>query len=239
MPYPVNEEKIKKYILYGEYDHNHSTYPPSIGKYIKENYLKEDGFLEKESLIENDDDQNFVFIIDEINRGELSKIFGELFYALEPGYRGKAGCVKTQYSNLIEQNDVFYKGFFIPENVYIIGTMNDIDRGVECMDFAIRRRFAWYEVKAEDRTGMWDEIIDKWKDDAVRKMKSLNTAIENMQGLNSSYHIGPAYFLKLKDYNGDFGLLWNYHLKGVLYEYLRGMPDIQAKLNELKTSYDK
>ena len=77
-----------------------------------------------------------VFIIDEINRGELSKIFGELFYAIDPGYRGEKGKVKTQYQNLIDQEDIFANGFFVPENVYILATMNDIDRSVESMDFA-------------------------------------------------------------------------------------------------------
>ncbi|MEE1059048.1 MAG: AAA family ATPase, partial [Treponema sp.] len=82
--------------------------------------------------------QNFVFIIDEINRGEVAKIFGELFYCIDPGYRGEKGRISTQYQNLVTSGE-FQKGFFIPENVYIIGTMNDIDRSVESMDFAFRR----------------------------------------------------------------------------------------------------
>ena len=66
-------------------------------------------------------DKNFVFIIDEINRGEISKIFGELFFSIDPDYRGEKGSVKTQYSNLHEEiNEMFY----VPENVFIIGTMN-------------------------------------------------------------------------------------------------------------------
>ena len=86
----------------------------------------------------------FVFIIDEINRGEVSKIFGELFYAIDPGYRGKKEkAVQTQYQNLIHDGEAFKDGFYVPENVYIIGTMNDIDRSVESIDFAFRRRFTW------------------------------------------------------------------------------------------------
>ena len=93
----------------------------------------------------------FVFIIDEINRGEASKIFGELFYAIDPGYRGKKDIrVKTQYQNLVPETDVFAEGFYIPENVFILGTMNDIDRSIESMDFAMRRRFTWKEIKPED-----------------------------------------------------------------------------------------
>ena len=76
------------------------------------------------------DKNRHVFIVDEINRGEISKIFGELFFSIDPGYRGEKGLVKTQYQNMItDESDPFYKGFYVPENVYIIGTMNDIDRG--------------------------------------------------------------------------------------------------------------
>ena len=98
--------------------------------------------------------KNFVFIIDEINRGEISKIFGELFFSIDPGYRGKNVKVKTQYQNMVEACDEFYDGFYVPENVYIIGTMNDIDRSVESMDFAFRRRFAFKEIKADDNIEM-------------------------------------------------------------------------------------
>ena len=181
-----------------------------------------------------------VFIIDEINRGELSKIFGELFFALDPGYRGEVGRVKTQYQNLIQPGDPFEKGFYVPENVYIIGTMNDIDRGVESMDFAIRRRFGWYEVTAAERTTMLDEKIPEWADSAKKCMASLNTAIESKEiGLTSSYDIGPAYFLKLEQYDGDFELLWNYHIRGVLFEYLRGNRNVEEKLIALKEAFDK
>lgn len=185
--------------------------------------------------------KDFVFIIDEINRAEISKVFGELFFSIDPGYRGEQGKVKTQYANLQEDGDVFKKGFFVPENVYIIGTMNDIDRSVESMDFAMRRRFAWQEIKAQDRLSMWDGKIDIWKDakDAAKqKLEALNEKIETIQGLGSAYHIGPSYFLKLENYNGNFEQLWNNHLQGVLFEYLRGMPDSEENLKNLKNAYD-
>ena len=180
-----------------------------------------------------------VFIIDEINRGELSKIFGELFFAIEPGYRGTKGRVKTQYQNLVEPGDPFEKGFYVPENVYVIGTMNDIDRGVESMDFAIRRRFAWMEVKVEDRVEMLDEEIPEWSEAAKRCMESLNAALKQKEiGLTSAYDIGPAYFLKLDKYDGDFEKLWEYHILGILAEYLRGMRGVEEKLALLKEAYD-
>jgi 5-methylcytosine-specific restriction endonuclease McrBC GTP-binding regulatory subunit McrB len=181
--------------------------------------------------------QNFVFIIDEINRGDISKIFGELFYAVDPGYRGEKGKVKTQYSNLLSQDDPYYAGFFIPENVYIIGTMNDIDRSVESMDFAIRRRFTWKEIEAKDTLGMWDDTIPEYKEVARTRIFNLNEAIGKTKSLSKAFHIGPAYFLKLKEYNGDFRKLWDMHIQPLLKEYLRGMFDVDNALENLRTAY--
>ena len=166
--------------------------------------------------------------------------FGELFFAVDPGYRGIKGKVLTQYSNLIGEESEKY--FYIPENVYIIGTMNDIDRSVESMDFAMRRRFAFKEVKAKDTQYMLDNVLDnEVLDEAKDRMNKLNEAIEKIEGFNSSYHIGASYFLKLKNYYDNsrdnkeaFTSLWENHLKGLLYEYLRGMPDAESKLEELK-----
>lgn len=180
--------------------------------------------------------KNYVIIIDEINRGEISKIFGELFFSIDPGYRGEKGKVQTQYQNLIKDDDEFYDGFYVPENVYIIGTMNDIDRSVESMDFAFRRRFAFKEIKADENIGMLDGL--EWKDEVIERMKNLNNAISAIEGLSSAYHIGASYFLKLKNYNGDFSQLWEYHLEGLLREYLRGMQDVEGKIKVLKEAYE-
>lgn len=211
--------------------------------------------------------QPCVFIIDEINRGEISKIFGELFYSIDPGYRGKKGKVDTQYQNLIpkegdedfnpDKEDVFRNGFYVPENVYIIGTMNDIDRSVESMDFAMRRRFAWKEITAESRQSMLDDekawgkngkpeqvVIDEIKN----RMNNLNDCIidkygdeiispKEKIGLTKSYQIGASYFLKYGLY-GNFEELWTNHLKGLLYEYLRGATNIEVKMERLHTAYN-
>lgn len=188
----------------------------------------------------NNKEENFVFIIDEINRGELSKIFGELFYSIDPGYRGEEGIVSTQYQNLINSDDTFNKGFYIPDNVYIIGTMNDIDRSIESMDFAMRRRFAFFEIKAIDRIEMWSDkengLDEKKQEMAKILMNALNNEIDKIPGLGAAYHIGPSYFLKLKDNSKEE--LWNHFLKGLLYEYLRGMPDADDKLKELEGIYN-
>ena len=182
-------------------------------------------------------EKKFVFIIDEINRGEISKIFGELFFSIDPGYRGIAGRVKTQYQNLIEEGDAFKDGFYVPENVYIIGTMNDIDRSVESMDFAMRRRFAWAEVTAAESMKMLDGIAKEGE--IKRKMQNLNDAILKVRGLGAAYQIGAAYFKKIEEYGGDFQKLWDFHLKGLLFEYLRGNVNAEEQLEELKQAYDK
>ena len=187
--------------------------------------------------LETPQKETAVFIIDEINRGEISKIIGELFYSIDPGYRGVAGRVKTQYQNLIEEGDAFKDGFYVPENVYIIGTMNDIDRSVESMDFAMRRRFAWAEVTAEESMKMLNGIANE--SETKKKMQNLNDAILKVRGLGAAYQIGAAYFKKIEEYGGDFQKLWDYHLKGLLFEYLRGNVNAEEQLEELKQAYDK
>ena len=185
--------------------------------------------------------KNFVFIIDEINRGEMSKIFGELFFSIDPGYRGEEGKIRTQYQNLVDDDDVFATGFYVPENIYIIGTMNDIDRSVESMDFAMRRRFAFMEIKAKDRIAMLKDSVNgigEYADEAEKRMNALNETIgSEAVGLSHAYDIGPAYFLKLKDCDYSFDKLWDYHIKGLVTEYLRGMDENGEKFDALEKAY--
>lgn len=190
-----------------------------------------------------------VFIIDEINRGEISKIFGELFFSIDPGYRGEKGRVPTQYQNMVEEYDVFAKGFYVPENVYIIGTMNDIDRSVESMDFAMRRRFAFEEVTAEESyQNMIAESDDFNKDEKTeikKRMLALNNAILKPElRLGEAYQIGAAYFRKYLYYKElgmeqAFTMLWKNHLKGLLFEYLRGNQNAEAQLEDLEKAYNQ
>ncbi|MGI5066612.1 AAA family ATPase [Treponema putidum] len=176
---------------------------------------------------------SFVFIIDEINRGEISKIFGELFFSVDPGYRGEKGLVKTQYQNLVETGDIFEDGFYVPENVYIIGTMNDIDRSVESMDFAMRRRFAFKEITAAQSAENF-ELSENTK----TRMESLNNAISKIDGLNSAYHIGAAYFKQLDDDMETSDELWENSLHDLLVEYLKGSGNEESNLELLKNAFD-
>ena len=182
------------------------------------------------------DRKPFVFIIDEINRGEASKIFGELFYAIDPGYRGKIDVrVKTQYQNLIPESDVFADGFYVPDNVYIIGTMNDIDRSVESMDFAMRRRFTWKEVTPAETQSMLDSLA--CADEAKKRMNRLNDVIANTDGLGAAYMVGPAYFLKLGNNGGDFERLCDMNLEPLLREYLRGYGNAKDIIDKCEKAY--
>lgn len=183
--------------------------------------------------------KNYVFIIDEINRGEISKIFGELFFAIDPGYRGKSGEISTQYSNLHSDPD---EKFFIPENVYIIGTMNDIDRSVDSFDFAMRRRFRFIELKASDKDRIKEILSDlqdkELIDRAINKMNALNKEISNVDGLNDNYQIGAAYFLKLSSVDNDFSRLWTDYLLPLLQEYVQGMYDENGIIDRFKKAYE-
>ena len=177
--------------------------------------------------------KKYIFIIDEINRGEISKIFGELFFAIDPGYRGRAGEISTQYSNLhADPNEKFY----IPENVYIIGTMNDIDRSVDSFDFAMRRRFRFVELKANERLEMLSSLEDEaLKAEAISRMDALNREIAAVEDLNENYQIGAAYFLKLRTLN--FDQLWTDYLQPLLQEYVQGMYDEKSIMNRFAKAY--
>lgn len=222
------------YELYKDENYLKKPFYRNQGKKVLETLKKRFGLKDYVSPTKINTDKNFVFIIDEINRGEISKIFGELFFSIDPGYRGEKGSVSTQYANLHETDDKFY----IPENVYIIGTMNDIDRSVDTFDFAMRRRFRFVEVTAESQLYILDQELGEDAEEAKTRLRNLNTAIENVQELNSHYHIGPSYFLKLKDVDFNYELLWSDYLKPLLEDYLRGSYEESETLETLKKAFE-
>lgn len=194
--------------------------------------------------------QNFVLIIDEINRSNLSEVFGELLYALE--YRGKAISIP------------YFGEFVIPENVYIIGTMNNVDKSLVTFDLALRRRFGFYRLEP-DLSVLQNELSYKNTDAFVDRCALLNRIIINKPleenenkdfvkltlYLSDNYQIGHAYFLKIKEYiekeieyinPTHLQKLWEYHLEPLLEEYL-GMSleseEIKKKLKGIKTEFIK
>ena len=177
--------------------------------------------------------KKYIFIIDEINRGEISKIFGELFFAIDPEYRGRAGEISMQYANLHVNPD---EKFYIPDNVYIIGTMNDIDRSVDSFDFAMRRRFRFVELRADERLEMLANLEDEELEaEAIRRMSALNKEITIVEDLNENYQIGASYFLKLKTLT--FDQLWTDYLRPLLQEYIQGMYDEEGIMNQFAKAY--
>ncbi|MGQ7462124.1 McrB family protein [Streptococcus suis] len=224
------------YELYKNKNYDKQKYYRSSGRTVLATLKQKFGLKPYQAPKDIKSDKKFVFIIDEINRGEISKIFGELFYAIDPGYRGKKGEISTQYANMHEGEEKFY----IPDNVYIIGTMNDIDRSVDSFDFAMRRRFRFVEITAAESLGMWENQLDASKiEEASRRLTNLNNAIENVADLNRNYHIGPSYFLVLPQLDYDYDLFWKDYIQPLLEEYLRGSYQEAEVLEGLKAAFDK
>jgi len=194
---------------------------------------------------EKNKNKKYIFIIDEINRAELSAVFGELLYALE--YRGKAINLPN-----------FKKPFTIPTNVYIIGTMNNVDKSLVTFDLALRRRFGFFKLmpKLDVLEDVLCETIEEISlSKYVDKCKKLNEDIKNNSDLGENYQIGQAYFLKIKDFLPQKGnneelqiitsfeleKLWIYNIEPLLEEYF-GMSieddSMLSKLKELKKEFE-
>ena len=135
----------------------------------------------------NQPDKPFFFIIDEINRGNMSKIFGELLMLIEADYRGTKATLA-------------YNGmpFSVPGNLYIIGMMNTADRSLAMIDYALRRRFSFFDMEpgfdslgfTEYRKGVGSEIVDA----LIEKVKELNDEIARDKSLGKGFRIGHSYF---------------------------------------------
>lgn len=114
--------------------------------------------------------------------------------------------------------------------------MNDIDRSVDSFDFAMRRRFRFIELKADERMEMLDSLEnDELKLQAIQKMKALNQEILNVPDLNRNYQVGASYFLKLKTVN--FDELWTDYLKPLLQDYIQGMYNEDEIMKNLERAY--
>ncbi|MFC2747587.1 MAG: McrB family protein, partial [Campylobacter concisus] len=202
--------------------------------------------------------KEYYFVADEINRAELSRVFGELLLCLEEDKRlsfDKKGnlhgmLVKTANSSLWDNEkhavyvDKTGEGYFgVPENLYFIGTMNDIDKSIDSFDMALRRRFVWkkyscnYDVIAEH----FDKSSEDKLETYVEFCKDINEYITSDKGLglDDSYELGHSYFLKPKKLTkSEINKLWNEHISPLLKEYLRTQysgKDIETRLNDMKT----
>ena len=195
----------------------------------------------------------FFFIIDEINRAELSRVLGELMFSIE--YRGVGGAISTQYAllNTGETAMITTGGghkFFIPHNIYVIGTMNMIDRSVESFDLALRRRFRWERVdpdlsllkyhlqqrdaKVPDKSLHWARLGED--------LGRLNDRIRQEDILGADYEVGHAYCMDLRysptlNHSEVRAHIWEDSIRPLLEEYLRGSGRSETLLPEFRKEF--
>lgn len=158
-------------------------------------------------------DKQYFYIIDEINRGNVSKIFGELLMLIENGYRGKN--IRLAYTG---------EDFTVPENIYIIGMMNTADRSLAMIDYALRRRFSFFEMEPGFSTdgfkqyqkSLHDETFDK----VIEAIADLNTVIANDDSLGTGFCIGHSYFCDQEEVSKEWlRNVVNYDIAPMLKEY--------------------
>ncbi len=180
--------------------------------------LKNGIFYEVCERAKKDTSVPYFLIIDEINRGNLSKIFGELMMLIEADKRGEKNKIKLAYSS----NEYF----FIPDNLYIIGTMNTADRSLTIVDYALRRRFAFIKMRPKfneqfhaflSKKGLSKEIISS----ITNKMTTLNDIINSDESLGDGFEIGHSYFCSYKsgEHNKWLSNVFKYEIIPLIEEY--------------------
>jgi 5-methylcytosine-specific restriction protein B len=163
-----------------------------------------------------DPDQCYVLLIDEINRAPLSRVFGELLYALE--YRGPSGAVELSASAGVGQNAA---PFYVPENVYLIGTMNSADRSIALVDYALRRRFRFIEL--EPNAG----ILDAWLAAHGASAEGRKVVLELFAAVNAllseqldpDHRLGHSYFMLDPLDAASLDRLWRTSIRPLVAEY--------------------
>ena len=163
-------------------------------------------------------DEPFVFIIDEINRGNLSKIFGELMMLIEADKRSKKYAIKLTYSK--EEDETF----FVPSNVYIIGCMNTADRSLAIVDYALRRRFAFCQILPEFNDAFQEFLAAKVGKENVAKIvkciTQVNSMIQANPSLGKGLEIGHSYFCQTEKIQ-DFEAWWSDLCEYELFPYIQ------------------
>lgn len=166
------------------------------------------------------EDEPFVFIIDEINRGNLSKIFGEMMMLVEADKRSSKYAIKLTYGDVDDK-------FYIPDNVYIIGCMNTSDRSLAIVDYALRRRFAFCQILPEFNAAFVDFLSDKIGNEnaqqVVKRVERANELISVTPSLGKGMEIGHSYFCHPEDVDGTirFEQWWTDVCEYELFPYIK------------------
>lgn len=200
-------------------------------------YLKDGVFYKFVQKAINDKDNNYYFIIDEINRGNLSKIFGELMMLIEKDKRGEDFKVTLTYQ---EDDEKFY----LPENLYIIGTMNTADRSLAMVDYALRRRFAFIDIEPAFDSPLLKSYFEQYlgaemTSRIINKITELNNQIEkDSLDLGKGYRIGHSYFTpteNVKDVDSWYRRIIKMEIEPLIREYWfdRSEDEISEKVVEL------
>jgi MoxR-like ATPase len=186
-----------------------------------------------------DPDSRYVFIIDEINRGNLSKVFGELMMLIEPDKRGAEFGIPLTYAASPDER------FHVPENVFILGMMNTADRSLAMVDYALRRRFSFIRLKpAFGSERFTDHLVGEGVPETlvqriVDRMGNLNHAIaEDTRDLGPGFEIGHSYFVPASDEEGRdeawYARVVRYEIEPLLHEYWFDQPDrVEEQVNRL------
>lgn len=234
LAYSIMGEKDEERIAFVQFHQNYS-YEDFVEGYRPH----EDGFLLQKGIFYNfcnlaksNPDKEYFFIIDEINRGNLSKIFGELLMLIEKGYRG-------------EEITLAYSGdrFYVPENIYLIGMMNTADRSLAMIDYALRRRFSFFNLKPAFQSELFLDKCRKLQNEKynrlVDEIMRLNKAIETDDSLGEGFEIGHSYLC----FNNENEVTdeWlhsvvNYDIIPMLQEYWF---DSREKINEWTEALNK
>lgn len=163
-------------------------------------------------------EETYVFIIDEINRGNLSKIFGELMMLIESDKRSPRYALRLTYSEECSPK------FYVPENVYIIGCMNTADRSIAIVDYALRRRFAFCPIEPElgerFKAFLSSELSKEFVDKICRKLNRVNTIIAESASLGKGLEIGHSYFCQINSVD-DEDAWWKAICQYELFPYLQ------------------
>tara|TARA_R100001143_G_C3361001_1_gene135699 strand:- start:3346 stop:6333 length:2988 start_codon:yes stop_codon:yes gene_type:complete len=182
--------------------------------------LKDGIFLETCNKAKSNPGKSYFLIIDEINRGNLSKIFGELMMLIEKDKRGKDFTVSLPYKKSSYEPD-----FYIPENLYLIGTMNTADRSLAMVDYALRRRFVFIDMLPNFGVQLQKHLLEQGVEEhlidiIVQRLDSLNEKISNETGLGKDFQIGHSYFCHTKNGNEEwFKNIIRYEILPLLKEY--------------------